>query len=445
MQGSFLCHSHWGALRQLLGLSVVRARLNKKTVWLHCMMGTMRQRSSCSPAPLLMAMPTRALMDEPIMLEARHLPPHCPITIRARMRSEDGDLWEALAHYHADGRGVVNLSRDEAQGGSYTGREPMGLFWSLLPAPGEREGLRLRKRNVETPFTVRVSLLRGHVLPPTALGCSRDARGRDTQVQEEELAAVTLERWYMAPGVRRVAIREGGVVGTLFLPPGPGPFPVVLDLWGMGGGLVEYRSALLASQGFASLALAYFGHRDIPGPLHRINVGDAYFLPRCVIGINGPMGSMNKLVDFGGKGESFQEDQKHWSYDEEGYVSFRGVSLPANIPPDHMVKIEDLRCPLLLIVGEDDLSCAAMENADKIEEGLQAAGKSHLITRLSYPGAGHLIEPPYSPNARSSLWSTRPTKLITLWGGHLGPHAYAQEHSWKKILEFLDRHLRGGS
>ncbi|KAG7477424.1 hypothetical protein MATL_G00069540 [Megalops atlanticus] len=372
MQGSLLCHGHWGALHQLLGLSVVRARPNKKTVWLHFMMGTMRQRSCCSPASLLMAMPTRALMDEPIMLEARHLPPHYSITMRARMRSEEGDLWESLAHYHSDGRGVVNLSRDEAQGGSYTGREPMGLFWSLLPAPGEREGLRLRKKNVETPYTVRVSLLRGHVSSPEASGYGRDAQGRDAQVQEEELAAVTLERWYMAPGVRRVAIREGGVVGTLFLPPGPGPFPAVLDLWGMGGGLVEYRSALLASQGFASLALAYFGHRDIPGPLHRINVGDAYFLaafrllqdhpqvcgdsvavlglsfgvfltlriathlpvnPRCVIGINGPMGSMNKLVDFGGKGESFQEDQKHWSYDEEGYVSFRGVSLPGNIPP----------------------------------------------------------------------------------------------------------------
>lgn len=38
---------------------------------------------------------------------------------------------------------------------------------------------------------------------------------------------------------------------------GPGPFPGLLDLWGGGGKLVEYRSALLASHGFASLALDY--------------------------------------------------------------------------------------------------------------------------------------------------------------------------------------------
>lgn len=46
----------------------------------------------------------------------------------------------------------------------------------------------------------------------------------------------------------------------------------------------------------------------------------------------------------------------------------------------------------------------------QIEENLKAAGKSHLFTRLSYPGAGHLIEPPYMPNSRASLWSAKPKK-----------------------------------
>ena len=62
-----------------------------------------------------------------------------------------------------------------------------------------------------------------------------------------------------------------------WFPEGPGPFPAMLDLWGMGGGLVEYRSALLASRGYASLSLAYFGHKELPGPQNRINVGDSYF------------------------------------------------------------------------------------------------------------------------------------------------------------------------
>lgn len=145
---------------------------------------------------------------------------------------------------------------------------------------------RLRKKNVETPCVVRVSLLEGHVSP--------------REVDRAELAAVTTERWYVAPGVRRTHVRHSGVIGTLFLPPGefwsvcsdrnesapsserripagPGPFPGMLDLWGMGGGLVEYRAALFASRGYASLSLAYIGHKELPAPHNRMMVGDLYF------------------------------------------------------------------------------------------------------------------------------------------------------------------------
>lgn len=210
----------------------------------------------------------------------------------------------------------------------------MGLFWALQPAPGAREGLRLRKRNVELPYVVHVSLLKGHVSP--------------SERRSAELAAVTAERWYVAPGVKRVDVRQNGVVGTLFLPPGPGPFPAMLDLWGMGGGLVEYRSGLFASRGYASLSLAYFGHKDLPGPQNSINVGDAYFKsafhllqdhhqvcadrigiiglsfgvyltlriatqtgvkPSCLICINGPVGSTVKLSDPDGRTRSFERSK----------------------------------------------------------------------------------------------------------------------------------------
>lgn len=34
-------------------------------------------------------------------------------------------------------------------------------------------------------------------------------------------------------------------------------------MWGGGGGLIEYRSALLASHGFASLALLYMASKEL--------------------------------------------------------------------------------------------------------------------------------------------------------------------------------------
>ncbi|XP_071373901.1 bile acid-CoA:amino acid N-acyltransferase-like [Centroberyx affinis] len=468
------------ALRKLIEMSVIPSvNMYGNLAHLHRPLGVVRLGSSCRPAPLLTASPARAMIDDQVSIIGCSLPPHWPVTVCARMHSEDGDLWEAFSHYSTNQNGVVDLSLDHSVGGSYVGCEPMGLFWGLQPAPGAREGLRLRKKNVETPYIVQVSLLEGHVLPSESF---REGRGR-------ELAALTVERWYMAPGVRRTEIRQNGIVGTLFLPTGPGPFPAMLDLWGMGGGLVEYRSALFASRGFASLSLAYFGHKDLPGPLDCINVGDDYFKsafhllqdhpqvcadrigiiglsfgvylslriatqmdvkPTCVICINGPMGNVNKIADTDDKTEkSIREQfnspgpgwQKYLGFDEQGYVSFKDVSLPANFTPENKVKLENLSCPLLYIVGEDDLSCASIDNANQIEETLKAVGRAQLFTRLSYPGAGHLIEPPYSPNARASLWSVKPKKLITLWGGHLAPHAAAQEHAWKKMLDFMRSNL----
>ncbi|KTG45700.1 hypothetical protein cypCar_00040970, partial [Cyprinus carpio] len=108
--------------------------------------------------------------------------------------------------------------------------------------------LRLRKRDIFRPMEVCISVYSGHL----SQGFS----------QQTPLATSVTERWYVAPGVKRVNIREEEIRGTLFLPPGFGPYPGVLDLWGTGGGLVEYRSALLASHGFASMALEYTQDTD---------------------------------------------------------------------------------------------------------------------------------------------------------------------------------------
>ncbi|XP_033481778.1 bile acid-CoA:amino acid N-acyltransferase-like isoform X2 [Epinephelus lanceolatus] len=436
-------------IRQLIETKMIPCiSVHRSLACLHRAVGGVRWKSSFRPAPLLTAAPARALVDEPISIKGRFLPPHSPVTVCAQMHSDD-------------------VTRDPSIGGSYLGCEPMGLFWGLQPAPGSREGLRLRKKNVETPYVVLMSLMKGHVSP--------------SERQSTELAAVTTERWYMAPGVQRKEIRQDGVVGTLFLPPGPGPFPAMLDLWGMGGGLEEYRSALFASRGYASLSLAYFNHKDLPGPRSQINVGDPYFKsayhllqdhrqvcadrigiiglsygvyltlrmatqigvkPSCLICISGPVGSTVKLSDPDGRTVDVDSNEKYRTYNDEGYVSFKDITLPANLNPKGKVKLEHLTCPLLYIVGEDDQNSSIIENADVIEETLKAAGKSHLFTRVSYPGAGHLIEPPYTPHTRASLWSVKPKKMFTLWGGHPAPHAAAQEDAWKKVLDFMETNLR---
>lgn len=60
--------------------------------------------------------------------------------------------------------------------------------------------------NVQTPMEVSISVYQGHQT--------------EGLVDQVPLTSVVVERWYIAPGVRRVPITEGGLTATLFLPSG---------------------------------------------------------------------------------------------------------------------------------------------------------------------------------------------------------------------------------
>ena len=66
-----------------------------------------------------------------------------------------------------------------------------------------------------------------------------------------------------------IRIKVSGMCLSIF--PGDGPFPGVIDLFGTAGGLIEFRSALLASRGFVSLSLAYFAFDDLPETLGEVD------------------------------------------------------------------------------------------------------------------------------------------------------------------------------
>lgn len=92
-----------------------------------------------------------------------------------------------------------------------SGVEPMGIFWSLQPAPGQRSGLRLMKRDSRQPLVVQLTVLSGHLTTEQAV----------TSYQSSTTLAVkTIYRTYVAPGVTAFDIRAGTLRGRLYLPPG---------------------------------------------------------------------------------------------------------------------------------------------------------------------------------------------------------------------------------
>ncbi|XP_034095981.1 peroxisomal succinyl-coenzyme A thioesterase-like isoform X1 [Gymnodraco acuticeps] len=418
----------------------------------------------------LSVQPSRGLVDEKFTILVQNLLPGFQLTIHALHQCEDGHSWEAFAHYTADATGTVNVSEDPSLDGTYSGVEQMGLLWSLRPVPGSKYGLRMRKMNVQTPMVVTISVYQGH-----------RTEGFLDQVL---LASVMVERWYMAPGVQRVPITDGKLTATLFLPSGPGPFPGLLDLWGGGGKLVEYRAALLASHGIASMALDYLTpqitketgkmvdndyfetayrvleqHPQILGSriaMLGLSFGSTVTLRMavysqvvklsCAVCISG-----SHVQPIGGGLEqilaSFSKHAYKTRLDENNQVIWRDLMLPIPTDPSLKVDMGRLQCPLLLVVGEDDQNWPTHESAMDVKEMMDQAGNSHLLTVLSYKNAGHLIEPPFMPFARASTFKTitnPPTKVMVLWGGELVAHSRAQEDAWRKTLVFLRENLYGG-
>lgn len=95
----------------------------------------------------------------------------------------------------------------------------MGFLWSMTQAPGQRKGLRLAKKDVTKPYSIQLNCFDGHL--STKDGFVNCLARNSLQ----PIVSSSLEKWYMAEGVKRIPVREGRIRGTLFLPPGSGTFP----------------------------------------------------------------------------------------------------------------------------------------------------------------------------------------------------------------------------
>ncbi|XP_042300863.1 acyl-coenzyme A thioesterase 1-like [Sceloporus undulatus] len=421
--------------------------------------------------------PASGLADRPARVRAEGLRPGEAVSLRGLVAASEGEdegepggsLFASCGHYQADAEGRVDASREPSLGGDFEGLEPMGLFWSLAPAPTERPFRRLEPRRCR-PLRVELSLHRGH-LPPASLVAPGPA-----------LAQAQAERRFSLPGgVRRVRLREGALRGTLFLPrekEGNGPFPGVIDMFGDEGGLIEFRSSLLATHGFAALSLPYFNYEDLPkvmGDFHLeyfeqaarfllhhpkvkgpgigvVGTGKGAelassmmtFLPEvvaavCISGCSSITASALHYGEMTLPGLRFNMNRVTISEDGvfDIYEALDDPRDPANL--QCRIPVEKAEGHFLFVVGEDDRYWKSSLYADIAIGSLRQHGKDNFKL-LRYPGAGHQINPSFTPVCLVALDHILGVPI--LGGGERKAHAHAQEHSWGQILEFLHFHLR---
>lgn len=125
---------------------------------------------------------------------------------------------------------------------------------------------------------------------------------------------------------------------------------------------------------------------------------------------------------------------------EQGVIDFYNIfgDPQAKQHQASVLPVEKAQGKILLIVGEGDKNYNSKGFAMEIMERMKKLGKTHCAL-LSYPNAGHLIEPPGSPFCYQS-WLPAVSRPV-LWGGEAQAHAAAQVHSWKEIQNFLHLHL----
>ncbi|MDB5896903.1 MAG: palmitoyl-CoA hydrolase [Ramlibacter sp.] len=428
--------------------------------------------------------PREALIDVPRRIAVTGLRPGEEVTLASRTVRGPGLAWRARARWRADAAGTIDLTRDAPQAGSnsdgYDAVSAMGLVWSQVPDLAAGAAATWAQRDVFdpvpwAPLTTHIEVL-------------RDGPGAAA------LAGTFVQR-LAGDGVTRREVREDGLVGTLFLPPGQGPHPAVVVLNGSGGGINEPRAALYASHGYASLALGYFKAPGLPD--HISNTRLEYFetalawvhrtlrprhgfvalsgqsrggelvlllgtlLPDAVsavigyvpgavvhpaqnacdpaLGREGPawLWRGQPLVDV------WQGNRTAtWAPWDSGPEPRRHAAaiLTALDDPEAVARaripVEKIRGPVLVVSGTDDGSWPSSRYGRMVAERLAQVGHPHAVCHLDHQGAGHAIVFPYVPTTQLTYAHPVSGRLSTS-GGTPAANARADEASWPGVLQFL--------
>jgi dienelactone hydrolase len=425
-----------------------------------------------APPPKFVISPAEPLMDDRLSILISGLPPNRLATVRAKSKAQDQLWWRSAAVFDSGKDGAVDLGLQAPVFGTYKGVDGMGLFWSMQPDAGPKTG-------DHAVFTITDWF-----------------KPIETEIEAADadrvLCSVTIERRFAGQTVQCAVIDDHGIHGLLCHPNDGRRHPAVMVLGGSDGGLGEPDNAmLLASRGFTTTALAYFGMAGLPPTLQNIPVeyfgsavewmrGRPEVDPDFVALLGVSRGAEAALL----VGATYPE-VKAVVARSPSHVLWEGVTarhlpggpawtrggkplpyIPNRVPAWFLARyawdtligepvrqtplftydlqafgdtsraeipVENIRGPVLLLSGRDDQIWPSSFMATRVMERLRRHQHPYADEHLSYDGVGHPIPFEYVPTAGSR----RGSKLAV--GGTPEGTALAQADSWPKILRFLAR------
>jgi dienelactone hydrolase len=357
------------------------------------------------------ATPASGVFDEPVHIVITHVGADRELTVRLQSVDATGALFSAHATFRSNGPGEVDLASAPASGGGfYAGVDPMGLIDSMQPASG---GTALYRWNGAQPRRFVITVSEGRSLVASG-GFTRRGSALGVSVRAESIAATGFYGQFWAP------------------PPGTPRHPAILEFGGSEGGLHgQLIGAALASAGYPTLDIAYFGEPGLPATLTDVPL--EYFAralrwldrqPQVLKGqtyvMGGSRGSEAALLLGAhyptlvhGVIANSPSDVSFGSFPRGGSAAWtlHGRPVPytsasvissANVPADDpaaAIPVAEIRGPVFLDCGTDDQVWASCAYALRIESHLTAARFAYPHVLYRYQGAGHYVNllVPYQP------------------------------------------------
>ncbi|MEM8887464.1 MAG: acyl-CoA thioesterase/bile acid-CoA:amino acid N-acyltransferase family protein [Bacteroidota bacterium] len=402
-------------------------------------------------------------------IRVKGLAPNQVATISARILDQRNRPWLSSASFKANKEGLIDLTTQAPFEGSYTGVDPMGLFWSAS------------YRGLSPDSTNAVFSRRALFTYATQIYL---------EVDGQVLDSLRFARKFLGEDVRRDSVANGDLKAIYYQPQKPKVKGALIVLAGSDGGITsaDWRAALLASHGIPALALAFFDYEGLPEDLIELPLE---YLDQAVKFLKGKNHERIGILGFS-KGSEFTLayaskmshdlaavvaispstyvwqginrnvdvksswtkdgqalDFVKWQYNQEvigmlrssGPKRFSLLYTHSLQATDSLslkkaeLNLDKARCPSLLIAGTDDGSWPADVMVERLYQQKKSIRPDAPIEKMIFPDAGHLIYFDFLPATDSRRQGPQ------IFGGNISANAYARRKAWPRILTFLYEHL----
>ncbi|AYW48086.1 hypothetical protein C7K38_06700 [Tetragenococcus osmophilus] len=406
-------------------------------------------------------------IDEQLTIKITGCKKNTKVSVHAITYDEKQKKFSSYATFIANKKGIVDISSQQPIAGSYDEADAAGLFWSMRCTSSKLDDY-FEKNNANK---VSINLI--------------------LETEKEVLDDVTIHRYFYMKDTIKEYVQEEKITGALFHPKQKGRYPAALILSGSDGGMQEHAAALLASKGYVTLALAYFGVEGLPKNLENIpleyfqeatkwlkqlpyvngnislighsrggelalllgaifddyqsiiaSAPSTHMTPGMRSGIFTSTSSwtLNQQplpsITFKFRLQTIFSMLKNWLLKKPiSYLSIWDDTLKIQEKTENArISVENIRIPIMFIAGRDDQLWPSSQYVNAIENSLQNKHNRYLY----YENAGHFLSFPYSfVSLPANVFMNVGGGMTMTFGGFKQANAKAAKNSWEEILTFL--------